>query len=415
MFSLIAVTKATTLLRVNFSRMFKWNSKFVVPEVATVISLAIALGIYGRHLLDFSVPVDGDVRSHIFKIDILHTYLLQFSRPQWVPYWYDGIPIDQYYPPGFYFLGAIFTFVFGEAVIAYKVLLFLTLAACGISTYYFSRRFLKFDARLSVLCLLVYETSTPLLVNFMYGEGPNLLGWSVSILFLAVYLSNATEGRTGGLINIILPGFLLGVIVLIHPFPAIFAILAVALFHIVKLMHFRSYRFNISQFIYPVAVFGIGGLIGAYYWLPALLTFNYASPIYAFTRYNWPGGTIYILSIALLALAVGIISRLRVKEGLRADFLIVCLCLAAALGFGATKYLPMGLGSFVQDFRFATIITPFFSILLIIFPLNNYKQPRVTVGKLAIALIAGFFCYYWHFFWMIQKHLYLKLIQFPDY
>lgn len=377
-------------LRANLNSILKWNSRYLYLEIAVVISLAIASWVYGRHLLDLSIPADGDVRSHIFKIEILHSYLAQLSWPQWVPYWYDGIPLDQYYPPGFYFLGAIFTFVFKHAVIAYKFLLLLTLTACGLATYYFSRRFLKLDRRLAILCLLAYGTSTPLLINFMFGEGPNLLGWSASLAFMAVYLGNAAEGRISGLMGPVLPGFLLGITILIHPFPAMFAIMAVALFHIIRLLHSRPHQARIGpQFAYLAAVFGIGAAIGAYYWIPAFLTLEYASPIYAFTRFNWPGGTLYILAMALLALAVGGIARAKGREGLQLDFLIACLCLAGALGFGATNYLPLGLGSFVQEFRFATIITPFFAILLIVFPLNRYGSAQVGTGRVAAALTGG--------------------------
>ena len=110
-----------------------------------VISLVIALLIYGPHLFNLTVPIEEDVRAHIFKIDILHSALSTGSWPQWISYWYHGFPAFQYYPPGFYLLGAIFTFVFKHAVISYKFLLFLTLMSNGLVTYYFSRRFLKFD------------------------------------------------------------------------------------------------------------------------------------------------------------------------------------------------------------------------------------------------------------------------------
>ena len=40
-----------------------------------VISLVIALLIYGPHLFNLTVPIEEDVRAHIFKIDILHSAL----------------------------------------------------------------------------------------------------------------------------------------------------------------------------------------------------------------------------------------------------------------------------------------------------------------------------------------------------
>ena len=48
-------------------------------EIAIVVlaSLALGLVIYGANLFNLSVPIEGDVRAHIFKIDVLHQALSQ--------------------------------------------------------------------------------------------------------------------------------------------------------------------------------------------------------------------------------------------------------------------------------------------------------------------------------------------------
>ena len=213
------------------------------------------------------MPGEGDVRSHIFKIELLQSYLSHFSWPQWNPYWYHGIPEDQFYPPGFYFLGAVLSYVVRSGVVAYKVMLFIALAMNGLAVFYFSRRFLKFDTHLAFWCLVVYETTTPTLINLMYGEGPNLLGWSVSVIFLTVYLSQIIENKIHSLVNVVLPGFLLGAAILIHPFPVIFSAIAVVVFHIVWLIHNRhDWRVFIRQHLpYIAGVVLIGMAVGAYY------------------------------------------------------------------------------------------------------------------------------------------------------
>jgi uncharacterized membrane protein len=363
--------------------------RFIPLGIAIIASLAIALLIYGPHLFDLTVPIEGDVRAHIFRIDILYSYLSQCSWPQWIPYWYHGLPIDQYYPPGFFFLGAILTFVFKHAVTSYKLLLLITLMSNGLVAYYFSRKFLKFDFFSSLLCLIAYESSTALLVNYLYGEGPNLLGWSISVCFLTIYLSNVADGKTHGLIDIVLPGFLLGIAILVHPLPVIFVTMAVAVFHIIWLLYNQSYRTTLkSELPYFAAVFGIAGLIGIHYWLPAFLTLDYASPIYTFTKDMWSGGIPYLLALTFLALAVALIIRSRIRGNIRLDLLIACLLLASALGFGATRYLPFGLGSLALEFRFATIMAPFFGILVITF-LLSYKPAQLKKDKLAIALVTS--------------------------
>jgi hypothetical protein len=350
--------------------------------IAIAFSLGIALLIYGPHLFNLTVPFEGDARAHIFKIDIMHSYLSHSSWPQWVSYWYNGFPMDPFYPPGFYFLGSILTFIVGQSVIAYKLLLFLALILNGLTIYFFSRRFLKFNLIASISCLLAYEGSAALLVNYLYGEGPNLLGWSVIVLFITVYLNRIPENKFHRRRGILVPGLLLGVSILIHPFPVIFASLAVIVFHLIWKLHHRSIPVW-PQIIYFILVFITGGMIGTFYWLPALLTFRYASPIYVHTNDIWIGGVPYVLSVIMLSLIVAVIVRRKLKGDFKFDFLLVCSILAAALGFGATRFIPFGIGTLLHEFRFATIISPFFCILLIGYLI---KYQMLTIKKESIFL-----------------------------
>ncbi len=357
---------------------------FALP---VAVSLAIALAVYGPHLFDLAVPIEEDVRAHVFKIDILYSYLARGSWPQWVPYWYHGFPIFQYYPPGFYLLGAGLTFLCKHAVISYKLLLLLTLASNGLATYYFSRRFLKFSLTAAMLCLVAYESSTGLMLNCLYGVGPNLLSWSISLVFLTTYLCRVHEGRTRGARDVCLPGLLLGVTLLIHPFPAIFAAIAVITFHIIRFAHGHRVLAGVrAGLAFPVAVFGTAGLLSAHYWLPFLLTRGYVSPIYTFTKDAWKGGTPFLVILTLSALAVGLILRRRAQDRLRLDLLIAYTVIAAAVGYGLGRHLPFGLGSLVHEFRFATIMAPCFEILLLAAPLNLRSAP-LRKEKVAISLL----------------------------
>ena len=54
----------------NSSRFQGSKVSYVEAIIVVSISIAFALLIYAPHLLDLSVPVEGDVRAHIFKIDI---------------------------------------------------------------------------------------------------------------------------------------------------------------------------------------------------------------------------------------------------------------------------------------------------------------------------------------------------------
>ena len=370
---------------------FDWLRRYAAIEIAVLLALAIAAYFLGRHLLDTTIPVEGDVRSHVLKIELLQSYLSHLSWPQWNPYWYQGIPEDQFYPPGFYFLGAAFSFIVRNGVIAYKIMLLLALVLNGLAIYYFSRKILKFDSHLAVWCLIAYETSTPMLINVMYGEGPNLLGWGVTVIFLAVYISRA-DGNKFRLVDIILPGLLLGIAVLIHPFPVIFAAIFLVVFHAVWLVyHRREWKIFVRYHLpYISGVAVVGAIIGMYYWLPAFLTLNYSSPIYSIVKFMWIGGTVYLLAIISLALTVSIITRFKIRSDPGLDTLIITFAIACALGFGATRYLPFGMGSLVQEFRFAAIIVPFLGIMLVFVPLK-YKSFQLSTGKVVLSLAIGLF------------------------
>ena len=374
-------------------RLFGRTLRISPAWIAVLLSLGIALLIYGPHLFDGFVPVEGDARAHIFKIDLLQTFLSNADWPQWNPYWYNGIPFDPFYPPGFYMLGAALTFIFQHAVISYKVLLLVSLASNGLVICYFARRFLKMEWLPAILCLVAYETSTALLVNYLYGEGPDLLGWSVSMVFLTIYLCRIKEGKIGHLRSAILPGLLLGIAILIHPFPVIFVGAAVLLFHIVWYMHNRKTGINIGEQIrFFVIVFGIAVILSAYYWLPALLTIKYASPIYVFTADAWLGSMPYLLLMTVLPLVTALIIRPKIQSKVTFDFIITCLIMASLMGFGASRLLPFGLGSLIHEFRFATIMAPFFSILLLAYllkdvPLAASKNKMIEVFLLSSLMI----------------------------
>ena len=361
-----------------------WESqKFKRGIIVTFVSAAIPLLIYTPHLFDLLVPVSGDVRSHIFKIDMLYNLLLDGSWPGWSKWWYEGFPLFQFYPPGFYFLGAILTFITKHSVISYKLLLFLTHMSNCVATYYFSRRFLRFNFSSSLLSLIAYGISILLLLNYMWGSVPNLLGWTVSILFLTFYLCYVSEDRRHKARDIAIPGLLLGISALIHPFPTIFSALAIIVFHILEVIKSENPWLAIRQQLpYFALVSGVGALLSCGYWLPSLLTIGYVSPIFQ-NLSGWE--MIYFISFAILALAAGLFTRQRIKEA-RLNLIIIYFLLATVMGLGGSRWLP--LGSFLHGFRFATIIAPFFGILLLISPIN-YGVIKLSRYQRGLPVAAG--------------------------
>lgn len=385
----------------NFKKFY--NSK--TKEVIIVISISLIIGLLfnGPHLFDLTAPLQGDSRAHIFKIDILHNALSKGNWPDWVPYWYHGFPFDQYYPPGFSFIGALLTFITQNAVISFKLLNFFTFMINGLIIYYFSRKFLKFKLIVSIFCLITYVFSVPTLIERAGGIAPNLLGWSVTVLFLTFYLNNLSEDKIYRLKDILFPALLFGIAILIHPFPIVFAVLAIFIFHIIWFINKKPSRGIIkSQLLYLIMIFSIGIVLSATYWIPVLSTYEYSSPGYTSTinSYTFMNNTSYLsflLIFTLLALEIGLITRLKLKNNYKLDLIIAYFILASILGFGLTQYFPFGY--FLQEPRFINVVAPFFGILLLAFPLNLAlsELKREKFLTLLIVVIGGAYLVFFTF------------------
>jgi uncharacterized membrane protein len=380
----VSIGSSLNNIKVNISK----------KEFAIVLFILLVIGllVYAPNLFNLSVPAEHDVRAHIFKIDLVYNYITQFSWPQWCEYWYEGFPFSQYYPPGFYFIGALFTFITGSAVISYKLLMLFILISNGLVAFYFARKFLNTSFPLAVVCLIAYQTSTALLVNYLYGTGPNLLAWSVSVVFLAFYMRNVMQNSIYSISAVVTPALLFGVTVLIHPFPAIFMVLAVILFHLIWIIHNenRKQQFKM-QLVYFLKTFFIGAILSIYYWLPFILTRDYVSPIYTMTEDAWKGGLVFIIILSLISLAIGFAVRIKGTKSIKLDILITLVILSTAMGMGLSRYAPFGLNSLIHEVRFATMAVPLFSILLIIFSLNaipeNLKERKLGITAISICLV----------------------------
>ncbi|MEN8614024.1 hypothetical protein ABFB09_01895 [Dehalogenimonas sp. THU2] len=338
---------------------------------ALLIAGSIAALVFGPHLFDQLVPIEGDVRAHIFKIAQYNEALTNGSWPGWTQYWYQGLPLGQYYPPGFYFLGALIEIIVGSSVVAYKLLLFISLVTNGLASYVFAKKILKFDQFTSLICMVAYQTSTALLINYLYGEGPNLLGWSLCLWFMIIIFNKLLANRLT-FTDSLIPGLMLGLTILIHPFPVVFAALAVGVYMIVSIFGGKIRLADFPRLLrYLIYIMAISLLVGAHYWIPAVLTFHFASPIYVYTVGFWPAGVPFLVWLILLALVSGVIFRKRLADAFWVNVLIGLLLVSLVLGFGGTRFIPGDFGTFLHEFRFATMMAPLFSVYLIGFALNQ--------------------------------------------
>lgn len=360
--------------------------------IAICISLVFALIIFLPNLFSLAAPSSGDVRAHVFKIGFLYQHLSHGSIPVWNPYWYDGIPFDPAYPPLFYYLGAMLTFITTQAVISFKLIMLLTMASNGFAAYYFSRKCLKLNFIYSLVCLIAFETSTALLLNYGYGAIPDLLGWTICVFFLGFYLNNIIYNKIFQAKDILIPGLLFGLTLLTHPFPAIFGLLAVFLFHLVYWANgnYRTISFK-NHLKFFILVFAIAALISSYYWIPFLINRNFVSPIYTTLSGTWPGGTLFIGMLSIFSLLIAMFAWRKTNKDLMLQVLLVCVILALALGFGAAQFMPFGLGSLLHGFRYATVMLPFFCVLLAIYSLqllaSKIEIKRFYVYSIVILLL----------------------------
>lgn len=334
-----------------------------------LISLALSCVIFGPNLFDLSSPIAFDVRSHVHKIGYLFHHLQIMKVPQWSPYWYEGFPFLHYYPPFFYFLGGFLSFITGSALISYKLLMCLILASNGIALFCFMLKVLKCDGKICILASLIYESNILLLMNYLYGTGPNLLGWTLMVFFLIFYLKGLVHGDKICSNDDILAFVFLVLSIYTHPFSVFFTVLAVFLFHLVK-------RHSFFKLII-MCVFAV--IVSAYYWVPVLLTFKFASANAIYNIYSPETLNCIYLFVGLGILSYFMSKKNGAPEGL--DFVFILLLLSLVQGFGLLSWLP--LGSFLHGFRFLSIIMPFSCIALIFY----FFHVSYTGGKYKILSI----------------------------
>ena len=254
----------------------------------------------------------------------------------------------------------------------------------GLAIYFLARKCFKMKFKYAIACLIAFETSAPLLLNFGYGAIPDLLGWTICVFFLGFYLNNIIDDHIFKPADTLIPGFLFGLILLTHPFPAIFAVLSIFILHLVYLIHGYYRRIPIKTHLrFFILVFIIGAVISSYYWIPFLLNRNYVSPIYNSLAGTWPGGIFYIVIICVFSLLVSWIAWRKLARNIKFEILILWVLLALALGFGMTRFMPFGLGSLLHGFRYATVMLPFFCILLMVYSLE-FIADEVKIHKFYI-------------------------------
>ncbi len=346
-----------------------------------VLAALVPLVLFGTDLVSPSVPVNGDVRAHVFKIAYLYNSLLQGSWPSWIPFWYQGFPLFQYYPPTFYLAGAALTPILGSPVAAYKAMMAFCLLTNGLAAQFFLRRIAHLPWRYIVPWQLTYQCSVGLLLNYAFGAGPNLLAWSLTLVFLALYGQHRGQDSVRSGLGL---GALLGVVILIHPFPAIFAVAVVGTWTLLQITWIRDNHPMIVRHLRGCALLLVTmAVVSIGYWVPFITTRPFVSPISEGIANFWPDGIPWLLSLTAVTAILAIVRRRAQGDRYLGTYLLVCWIVALILGSGITTRLPGGFGDLLHSFRFAMIVAPFFSIAIIangsLHPLSHPRRSHVAV------------------------------------
>jgi hypothetical protein len=240
-------------------------------------AVAIAVLFVLRHLqvnllLANTTPSGGDMGAHVWAPAYLRDHLLPHGRlTGWTPDWYAGFPALTFYFPLPSLLIVVLDVVLPYGV-AFKLVTVLGLLALPVACYVFGRLIgLRgpTPACLAVLSVpFLFERSYTIyggnIPSTLAGEFSFSISLAVAVLFLGVFARGLQTGRQRGLAAV-----LLAITGLCHFIPTFFAIGGAV---ILVLMNFDKKRL---RYAVPVAI--VGGMVGAFWWLPFFMRLPYTT------------------------------------------------------------------------------------------------------------------------------------------
>jgi len=128
------------------------------------------------------IPDQGDLYCAFIKLNAMYQSWVYGSwTGRWVPdiFYGYGYPIFNYYPPLFFYLGAVLGFLLGNIVLAFNMAIFLCLFFSGVAMYLFAR---EFWGRCGALLSAVLYLFAPFHIVQLY-----VLGWCAQLLALIFF------------------------------------------------------------------------------------------------------------------------------------------------------------------------------------------------------------------------------------
>jgi hypothetical protein len=222
----------------------------------------------------------GDYNGHLVAFHTLLTKFLPSGHiGGWLPDWFGGMPLFQFYFPLPFLFAALLTTVLPEWV-GFKFTVALSILALPVASFLFAKLVrwkspLTLAAALATLPLLFRETGIPwggAIVSVTAGEFAYSWGISFSLIFSGL-LFRAWEKNK---LYVISP-FALVATTLSHLIPAVWAIITAVLF-LVGLPNFKLRKHNASIL---VKILVIAALLSSFWVVPFLANLDLATPLSA--------------------------------------------------------------------------------------------------------------------------------------
>jgi uncharacterized membrane protein len=344
----------------------------------------IALGLFVMWLVRPILVQDGlpwgtDVHGHLARVWYVAKSIKEVGAfPSWFPYWYNGTPLLQYYPPLTTYLMLPIQLIFNDVTITYKVFVLAMLFLSGAFTYQIL--FSRFGKTWALLAAMIY-ISAPYTFYAIFDEGnlPKVMAIAVIPLILELNLRFMKNGNRGTYMALI---FSTVVLLVTHHQQAIMVFLIFGLVSLLLIDQNSDSKFRFGMIIGSYA-FSI--LLSAVWLIPALTHIDYPNvpnlsllpervPLYSIgwralspvTRVENIESVYVGFSLVILATIAVFIVRSR-----QSFALFIGAMVSIALAFGVNnpiyQYLPFN-ESFLPE-RFLHIATLLFAVLI-----ANYGQ-----------------------------------------
>lgn len=330
--------------------------KIIASIVVLSLIIAFLLSYFKPELLLLdTITNGGDTGSHNYPLHYMRDYLLPSGRlVGWMPDWYAGIPLFQFYFPMPFLIMSIFSYAI-PINIAFKIGTVLGTFVLPIAVF-LAAKLMKFKfpmpAVAAILTLLfLFNTGNSMwggnIPSTLAGEFSYSISMAMSVLFLGLLYAGITSDKNRSKM-IILSAVVFAFATMCHAYPVFFAAFTSTFFLLVGKRQLKT------NFFYLLKVYALAFLLVAFWLVPMFAKVGYSS-VY---HYVWNLRHIEdvipktIQPLFLLA-AFGAIRTFRNSDR-RMMFLLYCTLMAVLL-YAMSPHLG------VTDIRFI----PFMQLFLV--------------------------------------------------